>query len=80
MGAFRRADPRSPEVEKGYRLRDTDDRLVRMKSQSRVEKELYQNNTVTRGNNGWFKCFGFNNDKYLLVTLQLLVKSELYIH
>ena len=34
MGKFRPTDPKSPELDKGYRLRDTDDRLHRMKAQA----------------------------------------------
>ena len=34
MGKFRPEDPKSPELDKGYRLRDTDDRLHRMKAQA----------------------------------------------
>ena len=34
MGKFRPADPKSPELDKGYKLRDTDDRLHRMKAQA----------------------------------------------
>ncbi|XP_052256828.1 histone-lysine N-methyltransferase KMT5B-like isoform X2 [Dreissena polymorpha] len=54
VGYFRRADPRSPEIEKGYRLRDTDDRLHRMKSQAQVHRSSCVGvNKNMNGNENW---------------------------
>ena len=52
MGKFRPTDPKSPEVDKGYKLRDTDDRLHRMKAQA--AKHRSQEAVIMNGycNNG----------------------------
>ena len=52
MGKFRPTDPKSPEVDKGYKLRDTDDRLHRMKAQA--AKHRSQEAVIINGycNNG----------------------------
>lgn len=52
MGAFRPEDPRSPEQDKGYRLRDTDDRLQRMKTQAKEHHSSYIDMNTVVGNNG----------------------------
>lgn len=54
VGYYRRADPRSPEIEKGYRLRDTDDRLHRMKSQAQIHRSSCV--SVNKSMNGNGKC------------------------
>jgi len=51
-GAFLPTDPRSPEVDKGYRLRDTDDRLHRMKSQAKKHHSSFISMNNVAGNNG----------------------------
>lgn len=54
MGAFRPEDPTSPDVVKGYRLRDTDDRLQRMKSQAvQYRSEFVHVNGVVGSNENW---------------------------
>ncbi|XP_052801031.1 histone-lysine N-methyltransferase KMT5B-B-like [Mya arenaria] len=73
MGAFRRADPRSPEVEKGYRLRDTDDRLQRMKSQAHFGKTEYGDTNGVMGNNENWDV----RDGNLKKQAHLLSKAEL---
>lgn len=58
MGAFRPDDPTSPDVDKGYRLRDTDDRLHRMKSQAANYRSAFvQVNGVVGSNGSLFLCF-----------------------
>ena len=52
MGAFRPTDPKSPELDKGYRLRDTDDRLHRMKSQAAQHRGAFIDVNGVVGNNG----------------------------
>ena len=54
MGAFRPTDSKSPELDKGYRLRDTDDRLHRMKAQAAEYRSNFINLNTVVGSNGKF--------------------------
>ncbi|XP_060573892.1 histone-lysine N-methyltransferase KMT5B-B-like [Ruditapes philippinarum] len=54
MGAFTKADPTSPKMDKGYRLRDTDDRLHRMKTQAAKHRSDFVHvNGVVGSNENW---------------------------
>ncbi|XP_045175176.2 uncharacterized protein LOC123536245 [Mercenaria mercenaria] len=53
-GAFTPADPTSPKIDKGYRLRDTDDRLHRMKTQAARHRSAFVHvNGVVGSNENW---------------------------
>ena len=52
MGAFTKADPTSPKMDKGYRLRDTDDRLHRMKTQAAKHRSDFVHVNGVVGSNG----------------------------
>jgi hypothetical protein len=55
MGAFTKADPTSPKMDKGYRLRDTDDRLHRMKTQAAKHRSDFVHVNGVVGSNGKFR-------------------------
>ena len=76
MGKFRPTDPKSPEVDKGYKLRDTDDRLHRMKAQA--AKHRSQEAVIINGycNNGKIKPWQPNIDlkkQSLLMAIVIMV-------
>lgn len=57
VGAFRRADPTSPAMDKGYRLRDTDDRLVRMKYEAQKHRSDFVHVNGVVGTSGEYRVF-----------------------
>ena len=76
MGKFRPTDPKSPEVDKGYKLRDTDDRLHRMKAQA--AKHRSQEAVIINGycNNGKLRVRQPNIDlkkQSLLMAIVIMV-------
>ena len=67
MGKFRPTDPKSPEVDKGYKLRDTDDRLHRMKAQA--AKHRSQEAVIMNGycNNGKLRARLMNSQEAVII-------------
>ncbi|KAL4224912.1 hypothetical protein ACF0H5_015608 [Mactra antiquata] len=73
VGAFRPTDPTSPAIDKGYRLRDTDDRLQRMKYQAQQHRsDFVQVNGVVGTSESWDV-----RDGNLKKQAHLLSKAEL---
>ncbi|KAJ8298824.1 hypothetical protein KUTeg_022884 [Tegillarca granosa] len=73
MGAFKpKGSPKSLEKEEGYRLRDTDDRLTRLKNEAEVRSTVDVTGAIAYGNENWDI-----RDDNLRKHSHLLSKSEL---